>query len=117
MKEIDPGQKTYLDQSRYPEINIPEFKSNIPESLLRDKDEVEKLLYNSINIQSQQLNWLVKTAKENNTQLRITNGRVNVNEQWRKKISSGWALIAVITSFLGSILAIILTIMKIMETL
>jgi hypothetical protein len=73
-KEIK--EEEYGDYSRFPELEVPKFQSTIPRDLLEGKDEVEKLIYNSINIQNQQLNWLIDVSRKNNRQLRITNGRL-----------------------------------------
>lgn len=80
MSDDNLGSKDYIKKSRFPELEIPDFKTTIPPALLEDKDEADKILYNSINIQNQQLTFLIKAARENNRMLRITNGRVNILE-------------------------------------
>lgn len=55
-QKLPPGNEELKNQSRFSELEIPEFKSDIPEALLKDKDEIEKILYKSTNIQNQQLN-------------------------------------------------------------
>ena len=74
------GNEGYIKKSQFKELEVPEFHSTIPPELLEGKDEADKILYNSINVQNQQLEWLIQSTKENNRLLRITNGRVNVIE-------------------------------------
>lgn len=49
------GTQDYLKKSRFDELEVPDFKTTIPPSLLENKDEADQILYNSINIQNQQL--------------------------------------------------------------
>lgn len=106
MSSTDLGREDYIQKSRYGELEIPEFKTTIPPALLEQKDEADKILYNSINIQNQQLNFLIKAAQENNRMLRITNGRVNVIESWKATLTSGWAVFLTGITVLGSLLGI-----------
>lgn len=60
-------------------IDIPEFKSDIPNHLLNQCDEKEKWMYETLSKVSQQVTWLMEKTQDSNEQIRYTNGKVNKN--------------------------------------
>ena len=97
MNDNNDSQLNDLD-STYPEINIPEFHSTIPEHLLHNVSMENRFVMENLNIQTQYIKWLCESAIDTNLQVRKTNGRLKKVESWKEKISSIWvAGTAVIT--------------------
>ena len=71
MNDNNDSQLNDLD-STYPEINIPEFHSTIPEHLLHNVSMENRFVMENLNIQTQYIKWLCESAIDTNLQVSIS---------------------------------------------
>ena len=88
--------------STYPQIELPEFHSTIPEHLMRDVSQETRYVMESLNIQTQYIKWLCEAAVDTNQQVRKTNGRLKKVELWKEKLSTWWMGAAALITFCGT---------------
>ena len=91
-------------ESTYPQLELPEFESTIPEHLLTGVSKETQFVMENINIQTQYIKWLCQSAVDTNHQVRKTNGRLKKVETWKDKISNIWVTSAAILTFSGTLI-------------
>ena len=102
---MSPAEKRNIEKdSDYPELAIPVFEAKIPDHLLKDVPEDMKYIIQQSSLQSQSLEWLCRAMQDTNQQVRKTNGRLKVVEEWKEKVSSSWTLLVGILFVAGSAL-------------
>lgn len=81
------------DESTYPEIELPTFKSDIPAPLLAGSTEEARYILENLSMLTQYVKWSAPVLIAINEQTRKTNGRVIRLESWRAMFSNWWVLI------------------------
>jgi hypothetical protein len=110
------SQSNEEQESLYPELEMPEFDSAIPEHLLKGVTDENKFVMENISMQTQYIKWLCEAAINTNHQVRKTNGRLIKVEEWKNKLSNGWLTAAAIFTFIGTISAVAAKIYKALST-
>ncbi len=98
--EIEP-------ESTFPALEKPEFKSDIPEYLLKNAGENERYVLMQLSTISQYVEWSVKAQMDTNQAVRRTNGRLIKVEEWKKMFSSWKVLIGGIAALIGVVAAVV----------
>lgn len=103
-------------KDRYPDIEMPVFKSKIPDYILKKATESEAHILNALNCKEQEGEWAAERFKE---QLRIINehdrkilsldGRVSPMEKFVSMLKSYWAFAAVLAVAITSLLSLLKT--------
>ncbi len=63
-------------ESKYPPLQKPDFKPNIPSFLTENASEQDRFIIEQISILSQYVKWSVDTQIQVHSQVRTTNGRL-----------------------------------------
>lgn len=99
-----------LPASSYPELDIPEFKSQIPAHLLAASTPAEQHIISELSKLGQFADWSVRAHLSTNGQVRRTNGRLLKAEAAiadikddRRTIVRGWRFIAAIIAGIGGV--------------
>jgi len=100
------------ENSTYQKLELPEFDSAIPEHLLHNISKENQFVMENISIQTQYIKWLCNAAVETNHQVRKTNGRLLVVENWKDKIANWWVATAAIFAVSGTATLVIAKIIK-----
>ena len=99
------------DDSTYPKIELPEFKSDIPEHLLNSVSPESKYMLEQLSKLNQSASWMVNVLVDVNQQVRKTNGRVIALETWRDRImsiaTSWWGILGALGTLVMAIAAAI----------
>lgn len=73
----------YKLNSNLPQLNVPEFKPNIPDALLTNLSPEIKWMMEQQSVVSQKADWLIKQSLDMNSQVRTSDSRINNLESWR----------------------------------
>lgn len=114
-----PHSQDSADDSTYPILERPEFKSSIPEHLLKDASASDRYILEQLSILSQSVPWLVEAAMTNNHLIRATNGRLlkaesNISEYKsdKKAFTRGWKGLVIVCTGLSGIVSLLIHIVK-----
>lgn len=79
-------------ESKYRELEAPEFKSLIPPHLLGKLSEQEKYLVETLSVLGQQNAWLINATLEGNKANIELDRKVQSLVRWRAVLTSKWSL-------------------------
>ena len=103
----DDSPKHIEDESTYSKLEIPTFKSDIPEPLLMSASDETKYILEQLSILSQYAKWSAPVLIDSNLQSRKTNGRLMRVEAWKAMFSSWWALALGLFAVIGGIAGVV----------
>jgi len=107
----DDSTRNIEDESTYPELTKPEFKSDIPATLLKDSSDTERYILDQLSIMRQFTDWSVNAQLLTHQSVRRTNGRVIRLETWQNKVktiyTSWWGLILAVATIGGGIAGVV----------
>ena len=103
----DESNRHIEEESTYPEIKLPELKSDIPPHLLNEASEEAKYILEQLSVLSQYAKWSAPVVVEISTQTRKTNGRLIRVEKWKEMFTSWWALTAGFLAVAAAVIEII----------
>jgi len=109
---IQNDDDSYTENSTYPQIELPDFDSTIPEHLLHDVSRENRFVMENLNIQTQYIKWLCQSAVDTNQQVRKTNGRLKIVESWKNKLSNWWVAAAAIFAVGGTATLLVAKLVK-----
>lgn len=95
------------EESTYPEVKLPELKSDIPAHLLSEASPESKYILEQLSVLSQYAKWSAPVMVEMNTQVRKTNGRLLRVEAWKGMFTSWWALLMALVALVGGVAGLI----------
>lgn len=114
-----PHSQDSADDSTYPILERPDFKSSIPDHLLAGATPSDKYILEQISILSQSVPWLVEAAMTNNHLIRATNGRLlraesNIKEykEDKRAFTRGWKGLVILCTGLSGILSLLIHAIK-----
>lgn len=103
----DDNLRHIEEESSYPEVKVPDFKSDIPPALLGNTPEETRYILEQLSIQSQYLRWAAPVLAEMNLQTRKTNGRLARVEAWKAMFTSWWGLLLGLFAVVGAAAGVI----------
>ena len=103
----DDSTKHIEDESTYPAIILPDFKSDIPSPLLTASSNEEKYILEQLSMLSQYVKWSAPVLISINEQTRKTNGGLQRVEAWKAMFSSWWALALGLFAVIGGVAGIV----------
>jgi len=89
-----------VQDSRYKELTVPDFKSTIPAHLLGRLTDSERYLVETLSKMEQQNTFLIGAVLEHRLAIRDGDIRLGKVEKWKANLSSKWAVIAVILAII-----------------
>jgi hypothetical protein len=95
------------EESSYPEVKLPDLKSDIPVHLLTDASPESKYILEQLSVLSQYAKWSAPVLVETNQQTRKTNGRLLRVEAWKGMFTSWWALLMALVALVGGVAGVI----------
>jgi hypothetical protein len=81
------------EESRFYELEKPEFHSRIPDSLVDDLNPTDRHVISSLSILEQQNEWLVNSVLRGNQQSRQLDIRLAKVESWKGMLTSKWSVV------------------------
>ena len=129
MQESD-NSRDLSEFSSIPTLDVPDFKSQIPDYLLTKADDQTRFLIQSMSVQTQTLLWLCNLGVEQNAQMRQLEGKCLVLEKsytdlytrldtrvkdveiWKDKITGFWPAAGAVMTVACSIIAVGIAIME-----
>ncbi len=105
-----------VPDSTYPPLEPPgEFKSQIPEHLLKGASETDRYIMAQMSIMRQYSDWSVKALLSQSKDIRLTNGKVRRAGQDiedlkadRKNVKIGWKVISGIVGGIAAVVTFVL---------
>ena len=96
------SDENQLPESSYPELQKPDFKSDIPPHLLHESTEGEKWIFEQLSVTKQFIEWSVDAHLKTHSAVRRTNGRLKKVEAWKEMFSSWWVLAGAIFTIIAA---------------
>lgn len=90
------------EESDYPEVKLPDFKSDIPAPLLASAPEETRYVLEQLSVLSQYVKWSAPVLVEVSLQTRKTNGRLARVEAWKAMFTSWWGLLLGLFAIVGA---------------
>lgn len=99
--------------STYPPLEPPgEFKSQIPEHLMKDASATDRYMMEQMSIMKQYSDWSVKANLGHDRNIRTTNGRLRKAEAEieglkddKRSFISGWRAIAAVAGIISGVVS------------
>jgi len=98
----DESNRHIEEESAYPEVKLPDFKSDIPAPLLANAPEETRYILEQLSVLSQYVKWSAPVMVETNLQVRRTNGRLARVEAWKSMFTSWWGLALGLFAIVGA---------------
>lgn len=79
-------------ESRYKELEVPEFKCTIPPHLLSKLDDADRYLVEIASKMEQQNAWMVGVLRNENEATVEMDSRLGRIEKWKERLMSRWTM-------------------------
>lgn len=102
------------NESTYPPLEKPEFKSQIPEHLLAGASEAEKHIVSQLSILMQSAEWSIHAHLSTDQNVRKTNGRliraetdIGHMKEDKRFLKSGWRVVVIVGGVISGFLSLL----------
>ncbi len=108
-----PHDPNIVPESSYPPLEVPQFRSQIPEHLLQGANASDHFILEQLSILTQSAEWSNRAHVSTMESVRKTNGRliraedeIKSLKEDRKSIKVGWKVIVTIVSVTAGVLTL-----------
>lgn len=101
---MSPKNEENEDDLTLGEIEVPEFKSNVPGYLADDLDKKDRYMVETLQIMAQKQDWVISIIVSHNRVIRKVENRTNRYEKIKTILLSKWSIITYILALIYPII-------------